>query len=124
MAIGGTMLRCFPVRGGGRFAVPRQRPWRSCPGLAVLALVLLSAGCRGGTSSEAAAEPTRGGTLVVAVRTAPDSANPYVARSQASLELANRTLPRLFAEILPDTLEGRVELRPELVREWAFPTTG
>ncbi|GAB4375293.1 MAG: peptide-binding protein [Acidobacteriota bacterium] len=94
--------------------------FRGAAPLFVVLLLALVPGCgsRSGTAPSGEQAPGRGGTLVVAVRVAPDAANPYVARTHASLELANRTLPRLFAEILPATEEGRVELRPELVVDW------
>lgn len=90
------------------------RGWRRVVPLAV-ALGLLG-GCRQPREETGAVpgQPVRGGTLVVGIKAEPDSLNPYVARSAESLVIANRTLPRLWREVLPGDAESE-GLKPELV---------
>lgn len=68
----------------------------------------------GAGADASSVEPVRGGTLVVGLRSQPDSLNVYLARAVESLLVANRVLPRLWAEVLPDAAhpDGLV---PELV---------
>ncbi len=89
-----------------------------------LAMAVWAFGC--GKGSEAPPEdagPVRGGTLVVGLRTEPDTAHPYLSRAQESLELANRTLPRLWREVLPEPGQ-EVRFEPELARSYTWEDGG
>jgi peptide/nickel transport system substrate-binding protein len=98
-------------------------PIRSLTAVALAALCAAAACSPGDSEPVLEAEPRRGGTLVVGLRTQPDAFNPYVARTQAALELANRILPRLWREVLPrDGEPGGLE--PEMVRAWSFDEAG
>lgn len=54
-------------------------------------------------------------TLVVGLATEPDSLNVYLARTAESLLVANRILPRLWKEILPDA-RRELGFEPQLAR--------
>lgn len=88
---------------------------------------LAGAGCGkksdNATVDVVAAHAERGGTLVVALKSEPDSLNIYLARTSDALLVANRILPRLAKEIAPD---GSQPLRfdPELADSWAFSDEG
>lgn len=99
--------------------------------VALLVASLISTGCSrcnsnsSSESSASAAAPRaqRGGTLVVGLKAAPDSANVYFAKTDSSLVLANRLLPRLAREIAPESgHEARFD--PELATSWSWSDEG
>ncbi len=72
------------------------------------------AGCRRADSRDTVR--AHGGVLAIGVAVEPD-ANPYFAHAVESLWLANRTLPRLAREVLPDTRQAG-GLLPEWASGW------
>lgn len=82
----------------------------------LLAAVLLALvpGCRRAESRDGGR--VRGGWLTIGVAVEPDL-NPYFAHSVESLWLANRTLPRLAREVLPDARDAG-GLLPEWAAGW------
>ena len=68
-------------------------------------------------------ETVDGGTLVVGLAAEPETANVYLARRVESLVLANRILPRLAAEVVPE--EGRKGgYEAEFAVSWHFENEG
>lgn len=60
-------------------------------------------------------DPPEGTTMVVGLATEPDSLNVYLARTAESLLVANRILPRLWKEVLPDE-QRELDFVPQLAR--------
>ncbi|RMG46945.1 MAG: hypothetical protein D6718_04625 [Acidobacteria bacterium] len=88
---------------------------------ACLLLAAVAAACSRPESDSP--EPAAGGTLVVGIPAAPDSLNIYLARSSASLLVANRVLPRLAEERLPDD-RHEAGLFPLLAERWETEDDG
>lgn len=91
----------------------------------IIAVVTAVAACGSGIETAPAKVPAakRGGTLTVAFAADPDALNPYLARGMESLYLANRTLPRLFREVLPDETH-QAGLEPEWAESFTFQDGG
>ncbi len=105
----------------------RGRIGANLPGTLFLLLgVLLAAlpmpGC-GGAGKEGPGDRPAGGELRVGLAAEPDSLNPYLARTQESFLVANRVLPSLVDEILPDDIH-RAGYEPALARSWEFSPDG
>ncbi len=89
----------------------------------LLVLAVLSApGCGGGGDAGRADRPA-GGELRVGLPAEPDSLNPYLARTQVAFLVANRVLPSLVDEILPDEVH-RAGYEPALASSWEFSEDG
>jgi len=86
-----------------------------------LLAVLAAPGCGGGNGSPP--ERSAGGELRVGLRAEPDSLNPYLARTQEAFLVANRVLPSLVDEILPDEVH-RAGYEPALASSWEFTDDG
>lgn len=86
----------------------------------LLFLLLLPIGSCGHEGSKTT---TPRNVLVMGLASEPDSLNVYLSRTTESLIIANRTLPRLAEEVLPDARhEGG--LIPSLAQSWEFSEDG
>ncbi len=97
---------------------------RSVPAALAALVALPAAGLLPGCGREAVQKPApSGGTLVVGLAAEPDSLNVYLARGVESSWVANRVLPRLARERLPDA--GRPGgFDPDAATSWSAEDGG
>lgn len=95
---------------------PRRSRWTV---IGVAALLLMLAAALGYARKDAgrATPPQRGGVLTIGLASEPDSLNVYFARTVESLFVANRILPRLAREVLPDG-DRPGGFQPEFATSW------
>lgn len=102
----------------------RQRFRILLTGVLAIAGWLFVTACSTGGDAGDGGSTTPDTTLSVALASGPDSLNVYLARSAESLLIANRVLPRLWREVLPEG-DRDYHFEPELAAEgWEFREDG